>query len=493
MKKLLGRSKSGRKSPTPSEMSTSSGNYNPYTMYRDTPETVPGGRNPYAMGSNTFNSVPSSTEYSPYKGSNSSQSLGDHGSGYSNPYERSSPPSNPYDTRSAIGSNHYSSKVTAGSNPYSSTASNSGNSNLYGGSASYDSSSIYAPPSYSSQDKNRQYIGSDNDSIYSTDTSKPYGSNDDTVSVMENKQELFKGMRRKPKPQVPPSFQSAPRDYDPSIMETEEERALRHGEESSYGGNGTGGYQVFDPVQEEGVDDTEIQAIKEQMKYVKKESLSSAQRARRYAEEAEASGLRTLQMLGEQGDQIANAEGSMAITENNTKLGEDYARELKTLNRSMFAVHVSNPFNSRRRIQEKEQKIRETFHNQQLQREENRRNQYQAQQRVAAAMGNIPGERRRQLTATEVRYREQMARQKADLAQASRFQFEPDDEDFEVERDIEATLDDVSAAANRLNSMARSINTELESQNHRVAKLNQKTQEVEIGVHLNTSRLARIR
>ncbi|KAK9324601.1 hypothetical protein V1517DRAFT_316909 [Lipomyces orientalis] len=489
MKKLLGRSKSGRKSPTPSEMSTSSGNYNPYTMYREPEEAVPGRRNPYALGSNSFNSAPTSTEHSSYKGDNTSNvSFEDPGSTYSSPYESSSPAPNPYVTGSSSASNRYSSRASAGSNPYASTPSTS---NPYDRSATYESSSLYSPPSYSTLDKNRPSPARDNGSIPSMSTNNPYGGDVDAASVMESKQELFKGLRTKPKPQVPPSLQPVSRDYDPSIMETEEERAQRYGEEPSYGGSAN--YQMFDADQEEGVDDTEINAIKEQMKYVKKESLSAAQRSRRYAEEAEASGLRTLQMLGEQGDQIANAEGSIAITENNTKLAEDYARELKTLNRSMFAVHVSNPFNTRRRIQEREQKIRDTFNQQQLQREENRRNQYQAQQRVAAAMGNIPGERRRQLTETELRYREQMARQKADLAQASRFQFEPDDEDFEVERDIDATLDDVSAAANRLNSMAKSINTELESQNRRVAKLNQKTQEVEIGVHLNTSRLARIR
>ncbi|ODQ76306.1 hypothetical protein LIPSTDRAFT_42524, partial [Lipomyces starkeyi NRRL Y-11557] len=238
--------------------------------------------------------------------------------------------------------------------------------------------------------------------------------------------------------------------------------------------------QIQEQEQEE--EDLEVNALKEQIRHTNKQSLTSADNALRYAEEAEASGLRTLQALGEQGDQLGSAENSIAVTENQTKLAEDYASELKSLNRSMFAVHVSNPFNSRRRLMEQEDKIRNTFRAQQIDKETNRRRQYESQQR-----------RRRQLTATEMRYREQMARQKADLAQASRFQFEPDDEDFEVERDIDATLDDVSAAANRLNSMAKSINTELESQNHRVGKLNQKTQEVEIGVHLNTSRLARIR
>ncbi|KAK9456817.1 hypothetical protein V1511DRAFT_456243 [Dipodascopsis uninucleata] len=256
-----------------------------------------------------------------------------------------------------------------------------------------------------------------------------------------------------------------------------------------YSGSTFGDQQSQEQIDE----DNEVEAIKQQMKYVKKESLSTAQNARRYAEEAEASGLRTLQMLGEQSDRLASAESSIAVTENQTKLGEEYARELKTLNRSMFAVHVANPFNSRRKIREQEEKIRNSFQQQQLQRDRHRQQQYESQQRVSAAMGNLPGDRRRQLTEIERKYQEQMQREKARLAHASQYQFEADEEDFELERDIDGTLDDIHAAATRLNSMAKSLHTELGSQNDRIDKLNNKTQEVEIDVHLNTSRLARIK
>ncbi|KAK9461457.1 uncharacterized protein V1516DRAFT_676006 [Lipomyces oligophaga] len=318
-------------------------------------------------------------------------------------------------------------------------------------------------------------------------------------SVAEARQELFKGVRNRFKvrgAETSVQLPEASSTYDPSIMETESERLAREGPDNAsvYGGTSeVYGGSTYDSEAARQEEEAEVSQIKEQMKYIKQESLSSAMNARRYAEEAEASGLRTLQMLGEQSDRIANSEAAIAVTENQTKLGEDYARELETLNRSMFAVHVSNPFSSRRRLQQQELKIRDTFHNQQVQREENRRNQYEAQQRIGSAMGNIPGQRRRQLAEAELRYREQMQKQKASLAEQSRFQFEADEEDFAVERDIDSTLDDVSAATTRLNLMAKSVNKELSLQNERLQKLNSKTQEVEIGVHLNSSRLARIR
>ncbi|KAK9451006.1 uncharacterized protein V1518DRAFT_412308 [Limtongia smithiae] len=330
----------------------------------------------------------------------------------------------------------------------------------------------------------------------------------DTVSVMTadpNRSELFQGLssrlrlpsskRQPPQQKMPPNLPPETENYDPSIMETEEERQLRYAPQEQITRNGKQQQTTYGGLHDQSQidEDQDVQAMKDQIKYVKKESLSAAQNARRYAELAEASGLRTLGMLGEQGDRLSAAESAIAVTENQTHLAEDYARELKTLNRSMFAVHVANPFNSRRRMQEQEQKIRDNFQQQQEQRADDRRVHYNAQQRIAQAMGNAPGERRRQLSATEAKYREQMAKQRADLAQASRYQFEPDEEDFEVERDIDTALDDINNATGRLNLMAKSIGNEIDSQNKRIDKLNKKTQEVEIGVHLNTSRLARIR
>ncbi|KAK9480732.1 hypothetical protein V1514DRAFT_325256 [Lipomyces japonicus] len=488
MKRFLGKSKSRTKDEEEEKSARVNDNGNPYMTYQAPARNT---ANPYAVGTSQYNSLPAAAITN---SSSSSSSL-----------SSSAFPTNPYASQSQA-------DVYGGNRGQPAVNDNNSNNNPY---LSVNQSNPYAPSTTSNPSPySRSSVNDSSATLVATNSYATQSSNappyvDDESS---GRSELFKG-RTKFKPQVPARAQlpEASSDYDPSIMETEEERRQREGYSgaNSYGdhfqsghsyGDGSqgqsgssaslyGGYQ--DQVQEE--DETEINAIKDQMRYVKKESLTTAQNARRYAEQAEASGLRTLQMLGEQSDQIANSEGSIAVTENQTKLGEDYAKELHSLNRSMFAIHVSNPFNSRRRIQEQEQKIKQSFHNQQLIRESDRQTQYNSQQRIMQAMGNAPGERRRQLTETELRYREQMQKQKQSLAQTSKFQFEPDDEDFEVERDIDATLDDIGAASARLNSMAKSINTELESQNQRIERLNDKTQKVEIDVHLNTSRLARIR
>ncbi|KAK9239279.1 hypothetical protein V1525DRAFT_398346 [Lipomyces kononenkoae] len=418
--------------------------------------------NPYAIGSNPYNSVPSyysRNGFSPRAGTPLGGATSVMGSSVVN---SESPP-------------------TAGGNPY-------------------DLSALPSQMPSSSSRRMTRPTAPASDSTESLPYGNPYA-NISSTSTNLQRQELL-GLQSVVSDE---NVVRQQRDYDPSIMETEAERDARHaaGRKHKQGQKyGLSEQSPYEPIeeqeqqqeqqQEQDQEDLEINALKQQIRHTNKQSLASADNALRYAEEAEASGLRTLQSLGEQGDQLAGAENSIAVTGNQTKLAEDYAAELKALNRSIFAVHVSNPFNSRRRIMEQEQKIRATFRAQQVDRETTRRQQYDAQQRVAAAIGNVPGDRRREMTATERRYREQMHVNRTKLAETSKYLFEPEEEDFETERELESRLDSIGSAATRLNMMAKSIGTEVTEQNERVHRLGRRTDEVEVGVHMNTVRLARI-
>ncbi|KAK7205830.1 hypothetical protein BZA70DRAFT_277158 [Myxozyma melibiosi] len=328
----------------------------------------------------------------------------------------------------------------------------------------------------------------------------PYESLEPSESLEVQRQKLLQ--KKKQSTANLPQFRPASPDYDPSIMETEAEREQRYAMQRQ-GTAQQSHHQTVIPEDRElsteqayaqeykDGDELEIQAMKDHIKFLNKQSIDSADSALRYAEEAEASGMKTLQMLGQQSDQIGNAESSIAIAANKTKLAEDYASELKALNRNMLAIHVSNPFNSRKKIAEKDLQLRNDFQQRQKTREETRRLQYESQQNIARAMGNAPGERRRQLTETELKYRQQMLDNKAKLAEKSRYMFEPDDDDFEDERNVNERLDHIANASARLNSMAKAISSEVEDQNNRIAKLSKKTEDTEVGVYLNTTRLAR--
>jgi hypothetical protein len=64
-----------------------------------------------------------------------------------------------------------------------------------------------------------------------------------------------------------------------------------------------------------------------------------------------------LERLGAQGERIHNTERNLDLASNQNRLAAEKAREIKTLNRSMFAVHVANPFTSGKRVKEREEEV----------------------------------------------------------------------------------------------------------------------------------------
>jgi hypothetical protein len=90
---------------------------------------------------------------------------------------------------------------------------------------------------------------------------------------------------------------------------------------------------------------------------MKQQDVSSTRNALRLAQQAEETGRDTLARLGAQGERIHNTERNLDLASSQNRIAEEKARELKTLNRSMFAVHVGNPFTSNSRQQAKDAKL----------------------------------------------------------------------------------------------------------------------------------------
>ena len=96
------------------------------------------------------------------------------------------------------------------------------------------------------------------------------------------------------------------------------------------------------------------------------------------------------------------------------KVADEKVAELKKLNRSILAVHVSNPFNSKRRRREREEQLKNRKIEEKLMREQTSQQLSQSTQRIEGAMNannNI----------SEVRERYQ---RKNVLEKAKRYQFE---------------------------------------------------------------------
>lgn len=249
---------------------------------------------------------------------------------------------------------------------------------------------------------------------------------------------------------------------------------------TSQGGYGAYGEERQLTAEEE--EEEDIQATKQQIRFMKQEDVSSTRNALRIAAQAEETGRATLARLGAQGERIHNTEKNLDLAANHNRVAEEKAKELKTLNRSMFAVHVSNPFTASSRRAERDQEIIDKHRTEREQRDATRQAAFGTEQRMERAFKDLqPG---------DAGYRPQMT--KSSLAERSKYQFEADSEDEEMENEIDANLEALSGAAGRLNLLARATGREVDEQNKHIDRIIAKSDKVDDQIAMNRARLDRI-
>lgn len=210
-----------------------------------------------------------------------------------------------------------------------------------------------------------------------------------------------------------------------------------NGGDSSYANTGGynasdlhGGYGAPQPDREltaEEQQEEDVNATKQEIRFIKQQDVASTRNARRIAEQSEQIGRDTLQRLGAQGERIHNTERNLDLASSQNVLAEEKARELKTLNRSMFAVHVANPFTTNKREEaaatlalEKNQRERDV-------RDATQQAAYSSQQRQEKQQRDLNGNLIRKPNAK-------------DLADRAKYQFEADSEDEEIENELDDNL-----------------------------------------------------
>ena len=237
-----------------------------------------------------------------------------------------------------------------------------------------------------------------------------------------------------------------------------------YGEASQgYGGTNQGYGSVSQDRQltAEEEEEEEVNASKQQIRFAKQETVASTRNALRLAQQAEESGRDTLARLGTQGEHIHNTERNLDLAHNQNKLAEEKAKELKTLNKSMFAVHVANPFTAGSRRTARDQAIMDRHIDERETREATRRAAFDSDQRMQRAF--------KDLSVTQTG-----GGKSKNLAERAKYQFEADSEDDEMENEIDANLDALSGAAGRLNALARATGKEVDEQNQVLDRIGQK-------------------
>ncbi|KAH3901755.1 Sec9p SCDLUD_001531 [Saccharomycodes ludwigii] len=274
--------------------------------------------------------------------------------------------------------------------------------------------------------------------------------------------------------------------YDPNQNQNQD-----YGYDYQAGINDTG-YKTFEQLQEEErqkqqqQEDEEVDEIKQQIRFTKQSSVASTRNTLKMAQEAEMAGMNTLGMLGHQSEQLNNVENNLMLMNVQNREAEDKVKELKKLNRSILAVHVSNPFTSKRRLREQEDRIKTQRMQDKLEQQQLNNGLYNSSRRIEGAFDeNVH-------SINNASVRERYQRQEA-LNRSKKYQFENDEEDDEMELEIDRNLDKIGQISGRLRKLALATGQEVDGQQERIKKIEEDTDNLDINIHLNTTRLTNIR
>lgn len=279
----------------------------------------------------------------------------------------------------------------------------------------------------------------------------------------------------------------APPAYDPTPQwQFEEEEAA---DQRFQGQEANRGYKTFEELQQEEQarqqqeEDEAVDEVKQEIRFTKQSSVQSTRNTLRMAQEAEMSGMNTIGMLGHQNNQFGDIENNLDLMYAHNRVADDKIGELKKLNRSMFAVHVGNPFNSKRRAREKAETMKNRKIEEKMLQEEKLQHVQSSSRRMEDAMNPT-----REPISTGDRYKREEI-----LKRAKKFQFENDEEDDMMEVEIDRNLDQIGQVSGRLRKLALASGDELDAQRKRLYKMEDNTDDMDIRLHMNTQRMAGIR
>lgn len=245
------------------------------------------------------------------------------------------------------------------------------------------------------------------------------------------------------------------------------------------GDEGGFGYGEDRELTAEEQEEEDLRTTKNEIRDIKRSDVSATRNALQMAAQAEESGRATLARLGAQGERILNTDRNLDLASNSAREGEEKAKELKTLNRSMFAVHVSNPFTSKSRQADRDEQALEKNRAERDQRADTHQAAYQQSMRMEQNFRNLG--------------KTDGPRGKASLAERSKYQFEADSEDEELENEIDKNIDALSGAAGRLKMLSRAVGEEVDAQNKHIDKVMLKSDRVDDQLALNRARLDRMK
>lgn len=239
--------------------------------------------------------------------------------------------------------------------------------------------------------------------------------------------------------------------------------------------------EELEDLQKQRQEDEEVEGIKNQIRYTKQESVASTRNTLRMAREAEESGKNTMGMLGSQSETLYNVERNLDLAKTQDRIAKEKVAQLNHYNRNILKPSVQNPFTKSRRLREKEERIKNDRLQSKLIQEQQRRELSTSTNRIKSSLNDKEdaGD-----TITSKYKREKY------LNEAKQYQFENDSEDDEMENEIGENIDEIGKVAGRLKRLAMNQGEEIDRQNYRLRNVDDEMNELDINVHLNTTRLS---
>ncbi|KAI1773980.1 hypothetical protein F4818DRAFT_420437 [Hypoxylon cercidicola] len=247
-----------------------------------------------------------------------------------------------------------------------------------------------------------------------------------------------------------------------------------------------GGYGEQRELTAEEKDYEEYKNIKQEIRDTTKASVQSTEASLRALNQSLELSTQTYARLGGQNERLHETEQTLDRGVENQRYGDAQTKKLKTLNRSMFAVHVKNPFTEKRKTAEEEAKILAQSQYDREVRDSTRRDRYAQNSRMESAFRDMNMEDKTSSFS------------KPNKNDRNKYTLE-DDSDEEGARDLDNDNDQIDnnlhmmhGGVVKLNRIAKAMGEELDHGNGLIDRIGSKTESLDDRLKLTTRTLKKM-
>jgi protein transport protein SEC9 len=185
-------------------------------------------------------------------------------------------------------------------------------------------------------------------------------------------------------------------------------------------------------------------------------------------------------------EKLANTERHLDVSKGHSVRADDRTDELKKLNRSIFRPAIT--FNKDAKRAAQDAKLQARYDNERDEREKSMMDIRETQNRLGQAATYGRGADEDEETGGRGRYKteQQLAERKAGR---KRYQFEATGSDDELEDELDDNLDEMSSGLKSLKALSMAMGQELNQQNTRIGRIEQKTVGLDDRLGRNTERV----